>query len=477
LTQADGKPLIVDLDGTLIRTDLLYESLVRVITQEPWLLLWVPFWFLLGKHKLKEELARRSDINVGLLPYNAAVLEYLQWEKARGRRLVLCTGSNVKYADQIAAHLGLFSEVLASDSNRNITGSYKATLLTEIHGSKEFDYVGNEVKDLSVWQVSDKAVVVADSERFVDRVRGIATVEKEIYSPAPQLKDYFKAIRVHQWMKNLLVFVPLVTAHEVFHLQLVLQSLMAFVAFGLCASGTYIINDLLDLDSDRAHPSKSQRAFAAGTISIRTGLLAAAGLLATSGLLLNYMSGYFAATLLVYLVLTLAYSFRLKRLQTVDIITLAGLYTIRVIAGAAAIGVPLSFWLLSFSMFLFLCLAIVKRWSELIEMRNQNIEKVAGRGYSVPDIPVLANLACTSGLMSVLVLALYVNSTEVTRLYSYPELLWLICPVMAFWVVRVLITTSRGQMHEDPVIFAIKDKNSWLTGLVLGIILALAAYI
>lgn len=466
-------PLAVDLDGSLIQTDMLFESFIRVLKAQPWLVLLMPFWLLQGIANLKKQLAVRAEINLSALPFNQEFLKYLQSEKAAGRELILATGSNEHIAKKISQNLTIFSKVLASDDKVNLTGSKKAALLVDLYGEKGFDYAGNESKDKKIWQKSNSAIVVGN-QALVKQAEQVATVSQSFAPTATSPKSLVKAMRIHQWVKNFLIFVPLVTAHLVLDFGVILQALMAFVAFGLIASGTYIINDLFDLDSDRVHSTKCQRPFASGEVSIKFGLFFCGALLASGFSTLFLLPAAFAATLGVYFVVTLSYSLRLKAIASVDILLLSFLYTIRVVAGATAIGVDFSFWLLAFSMFIFFSLAIVKRVSELINMEKQNKVTASGRGYTVEDRPILESLGTASGYMAVLVFALYINSPEVVPLYEQPQILWIMCLLILFWTTRVWMLTARGMMHEDPIVFAIKDRVSWLIGFLAGVVLVLA---
>lgn len=467
-------PLAVDLDGSLIQTDMLFESFIRVLKAQPWLVLVMPFWLLRGIPNLKKQLALRARINLSALPFNQEFLKFVLNEKAAGRELILATGSNKRLARNISHNLTIFSKVLASDDEVNLTGTKKAELLVELYGDKGFDYAGNEAKDKKVWKHCNNAIVVGD-EALVAQAKEVAEVSHSFTPKATSPRSLIKAMRIHQWVKNFLIFVPLVTAHLVLDISVIMQALLAFVAFGLIASGTYIINDLFDLDSDRVHSTKCDRPFASGEVSIKTGLFFCAALLASGFSTLFLLPAAFAATLGVYFVVTLSYSLRLKAIASIDVLLLSFLYTIRVVAGATAIGVEFSFWLLAFSMFIFFSLAIVKRVSELINMEKQNKVSASGRGYTVEDRPILESLGTASGYMAVLVFALYINSPEVVPLYDQPQILWIMCLLILFWTTRVWMLTSRGMMHEDPIVFAIKDRVSWLVGVLAGAVLVLAA--
>lgn len=473
----DELPLCVDLDGSLIATDMLYESLVRALKKNIFIVFLIPFWVLRGPHVLKYELARRAQIEFSVLPYRKHVVQWLQEQKQVGRRIILCTGSTDLHAKALADHMGLFSEIISTTPDRNLTGRNKADLLVHRFGPRGFDYLGNEHKDLHIWEQSRHAIVVSNSDALVEKAKKVTQLEQRFqYSPL-NMRIVLKAMRIHQWMKNLLVLVPLVTAHKLFDATPAMNAILAFLAFGLVASGTYIINDLFDLDTDREHHKKSARAFASGAMPIKNGILLSIGLIVSSFLVTLHLPKLFLAALVIYFVVTLAYSFKLKSIRSLDVIILAGLYTIRVIAGAAAIAVPLSFWLLAFSMFLFLSLAIVKRVSELLNMIAQNKEKAAGRGYVTGDLQILQSLGTSSGYLAVLVFALYINSPGVAELYHRPEVLWLLCPVIGFWVTRVWIITGRGDMDEDPITFAIKDKRSWIVGVIAAVIVAAATLV
>jgi 4-hydroxybenzoate polyprenyltransferase/phosphoserine phosphatase len=470
-----SRPLCVDLDGTLVRSDLLIEAVFALLKLNPLYVFLLPLWLLRGKAAIKQRIADRVELEVTLLPYNQPLLEWLRQQKAQGRPLILATASNTKYAEQVGFHLGLFDEVLASDSETNLSGTRKRDRLVAAFGERGFDYAGNDAVDLPIWAKAGGAILVDTPPVVAQRAGAVTEVAQVFTSRRPGWRDYVKAVRVHQWLKNLLVFVPLVMAHQVTDFTLLLQAVLAFVGFGLCASSVYVLNDLLDLESDRKHPSKCRRAFAAGTIPIQHGLLLIPLLLSAAFALALLLPPWFLAALSVYYAVTLAYSLRLKRVILIDVLVLAGLYTLRVIAGGAATGLGPSFWLLAFSMFLFLSLALVKRYSELLLVQAQEQEIAAGRGYQVVDLETLAHFGVASGYASVLVLALYIDSAAVDTLYRYPEVLWLICPLFLYWISRVWLLTRRDMMHEDPILFAIEDRRShWLFAVMAGVVWAAA---
>ena len=452
-------PLCVDLDGTLIHSDLLLESALALLGRNPLYLFAMAFWLLRGKAHLKREIARRCKIEVATLPYNAALVEWLRAERGQ-RRLVLCTASDAGYAHAVAAHLDLFSEVLASDGRSNLSGRHKAARLVERYGDRKFDYAGNTKVDLAVWRHARQGVVVGPSASLGKAAARVTTVERVFERERRPVRIWTRALRLHQWLKNLLVFLPLLAAHRLFSLDAAAHAAAAFVAFGLCASGVYLLNDLLDLASDRRHPRKRERPFAAGTLPLTAGLVAAPALTLAAFALALVIAPLFALTLLGYYVLTLAYSFRLKRIVMLDVVVLAALYTIRIVAGAAAIAQPLSFWLLAFSMFIFLSLAMLKRYTELRVLQANGWNNAEGRGYRVDDLGLIQSLGAASGYLSVLVLALYINSTASEVLYHRPEVLWLLCPLLLYWISRMWVVAHRGQMHDDPVIYAMVDRVS-----------------
>ena len=477
LVQDLTRPLVVDLDGTLIRTDLLVESASQFLIQHPFQFFKPLLWLLRGKAALKSELAQRVQLDASALPYNTDVLDWLRAEKHQGRRLVLATASHRSLAEQVAQHLQLFDEVLATEGHTNLKATAKTQALVSRFGEGGYDYVGNDWPDLKVWQHANTAHVVDASAALLTRVHAQGNVGQVFDSnrPSPWMA-MLKAMRLHQWMKNLLVFVPLMAAHQYFDAQRDGLAGMAFVIFSLTASSVYLLNDLVDVQDDRHHARKRHRPFASGALSLITGwvawpvwLLLAVVL---SGLLMPVL---FSLSLGVYFVLTVAYSLRLKQLAVVDVLTLAALYTLRIIAGAAAIGVAVSFWLLLFSMFIFLSLALIKRYSELKVARDAGkTGALRGRGYEPEDLELVSSLGGSAGFIAVLVLALYIQDGQAAHLYATPQLIWLACPVMLFWISRAWLIAHRGRMHDDPIVFALKDKVSWGIGVFMVGVLVLA---
>ncbi|MHB8354911.1 MAG: UbiA family prenyltransferase [Burkholderiales bacterium] len=467
------RPLCVDLDGTLICTDLLAEALLSLLKQRPWTLLLLPLWFLRGKAYLKNEVARRVTIDPATLPYREDVLEYLRAECARGRRLILATAAARLYATQMATHIGLFSDVFATDTV-NLKGTRKAECLVAIFGTQCFDYMGDSHADLAIVPFAHETLLVAPSASLLGQATAIGRISKVFPAPNRPCTAPMRTLRPHQWLKNLLVFVPPIADHQ-FGMRTWILALLAFVAFSLTASGLYVLNDLLDLAADRTHPRKKMRPFASGQMKLAHGMLLAPLMVAAGFITALGLPSLFGLTLLFYVALTLGYSFLFKRLMILDVLVLAALYTVRLLGGAAATRIPPSFWLLAFSVFFFLSLALIKRYAELVTLRQHGQVKATGRGYHVDDFPVLLGLGMASGYSATVVLALYLNSPVVASLYRDPRVLWLLCPLLFYWLNRAWLLTHRGEMHDDPVIFAATDRVSLAVWVLSGAVLFWAA--
>lgn len=471
------RPLVVDLDGTLIQTDLLLESASQFVLTHPLQCFKPLVWAMQSRAKLKEALADAVRIDVAALPYNAALLAWLRVQKQEGRHLVLATASHQVLADQVAAHLQLFDEVFATQGQTNLKAQAKAQALVNRFGEGGFDYVGNDTPDLAVWDKAHTAHVVQASADLIARVQSMHKLGRVFDSDSqPKLQAVFKALRMHQWMKNLLVFVPLMTAHLYGDVQRLMLAALAFVAFSAMASSVYVLNDLVDVQDDRHHTRKRFRPFACGALSLLHGWMAWPLLLLASVVLsVSLLPMAFGATLGIYCVLTLAYSFKLKQIAVLDVLTLAALYTLRIMAGAVAVSVPLSFWLLLFSVFIFLSLALIKRFSELKAARDAGMSgALRGRGYQPQDLEMVASLGGSAGFIAVLVLALYIQEGQAPHLYGAPQLIWLACPALLFWISRAWLIAHRGQMHDDPVVFALKDTVSWVVAVFMLAVLVLA---
>lgn len=467
-------PLCVDLDGTLIRSDVLWESLIQLVKGNPFLLFMLPLWMLGGKARFKAMVARRTAPDVAHLPYCEVFLDYLREQSDAGRTLILATAANERPAQAIADHLGIFRRVFASDATTNLSGRHKRELLVRELGAKGFDYAGNAMVDLTVWSQADGAILVNPLPGVRSAAEGRFRILRVFQDRPRGLRPFIGAMRVHQWLKNTLVLVPLGASHQFQDLVLVGQALLAFGAFCLCASSVYLLNDLFDLPQDRRHPTKRRRALASGDIGIQSAVASMLGLLAAAFVIAALLPPDFSALLAAYWVSTLAYSLRLKQAALVDVLTLAGLYTLRVLAGSAAVSLETSFWLLAFSMFLFVSLALVKRYSELSILGACGTGERTGRGYRPEDTETLSQLGTASGFVAVLVLALYISSEQVNALYSHPKAIWLLCPLVLYWISRVWLLARRGELHEDPVVFALTDRRSHVT-VVLAIAVLLVA--
>lgn len=467
--------LVVDLDGTLINTDLLMETFWGLLKLNIFYLFIIPFWLFKGKANLKFEIAKRVDIDVSVLPYNQEVLEYLEIETAN-KSAILATASNEKFAKQIFDHLGFFDQFIGSNQTINLSDKNKLEAVDKLIGNNNYTYLGNSDDDVSIWQHCKNAVLVNASSKVKKRVLRLdINIVNEFKPQKTTLKVLVKALRIHQWVKNLLIFVPLMLMEESVTIDHVISAFFAFIAFGLCASSVYLLNDLLDLEDDRHHKTKKNRPLANGTLSLLKGTLIFPILLLSSFLIaFTSLSLEFVGVLAFYYILTLSYSFFLKKKVLLDVQVLAGLYTIRIIAGTIAVSTPLSFWLLSFSIFIFLSLAIVKRYTELLQLKKDDRGGSRGRGYEVADIELLSSLGGSAGYISVLVMALFINSSQLTTKYSTPEFLWLMVPIMLYWITRVWIIAHRGLMKDDPIVFAINDKVSLFIAVLVAIILFLA---
>ena len=435
---------------------------MRLAKNSPQLLFAVPLWLMQGRSNVKRQIASRVTLVVSLLPYNKIFIEHLHKEKLAGRYILLVTASDRTLAQQVSTHLGLFDEVIASDGHINLKSKAKADALVARFGENGFDYAGDSKADLAVWQRARGAVLVGARALVARKARAKSNVIAEFQSPTNIPKAIFRLLRPHQWVKNLLVFFPLITSHKISQPQMLWMGGLAFMALCLCASSVYVVNDLLDLDADRRHPTKRCRPLASGELPLPIGFMIGPLLVISAFTLATMISGAFAIALGVYALVAFFYAWWLKHVPLLDVFVLAALYTLRLIAGHAATGVQYSDWLLAFSLFMFLSLALVKRLQELQQAtRTSAVGSSDVRGYRGEDLPILGPLGVASGYLSVLVLALYVNSDKVSILYRNPTILMLICPMLLYWISRVYLVTNRGDMHDDPVVFALKDRVSY----------------
>lgn len=463
----DLVPLAVDLDGTLISTDTLFESALSLIRQKPLAIFWMAAWLLRGKAVLKSELARRFQPSADNLPYRAGLLDYLRQQRAAGRTLVLATASHRSTADSVAAHLGLFDEVLATSDTVNLKGALKRDELVKRYGLRGFDYIGDSKADIPVWSACRTGLVAGRMEALPGAARAAGAQQGEVFpSPRPSFKTWLRSMRVYQWVKNVLVFVAPLLNHHI-DATVLKEMAVAFLGFSFVASGTYVANDLFDLAADRKHPRKCKRPLASGELSIAQGIALSVGLV-TAGILLSLLiNKLLLACLLIYLVLTLLYSSFLKGKPILDAVVLAVLYTLRIYSGGLATGAYVSPWLFQFSMFLFLSLAFVKRYSEVRRLRYNRRGDTPGRNYRLQDLSIISQAGIGSGLMAGLVLALYVNGREIERLYPRPEALWGVCPLFVYWIIRVWLIAHRGNMNEDPILYAFGDRVSYIVGFLI----------
>lgn len=460
--------LAVDLDGTLLRTDVLYESLATLL-KRPWVLVPLAWHLLRGKAAFKAELARRVEVDVERLPANAVLLEWLRRERDDGRLLALYSAADDSVVRRVAQRFGIFDHAQGSDGKVNLAGARKHAAIVARYGPA-FAYAGDSRRDLPIWDGCRTAVLVGDVERLRRQLPNSVVIERTFPAPAGRARCWMRALRLHQWVKNLLVFVPLLLSGYRAPDPLV-ASLLAFIVLSLMASATYIVNDLTDLAADRMHPVKRERPFASGALPIRSGLFAIPILLGLAALPLAWLPARFVAVAVVYLVCTLAYSLRLKKAPILDLILIAFMFTLRIVAGMVAIDAAVSPWLLTFSMFFFFSVAAIKRYDEVRLMASRNDAEVAGRGYRALDGPFLMALGLTTAVSSTLVFFIYlVDPASPSREYARPQLMWIICIVLAYWLGRAWLLASRGAMHIDPVLFALRDRVSLFLGAVTLIV-------
>ncbi len=477
-TRADashGPPLCVDLDGTLIAGDALWESVLALLRTKPLLALLLPWWLMRGKAGFKRAILQHITLDPASLSYREAIVTFLREAHKGGRRIVLTTASDERIARPVADYLGVFDDVLASDGTTNLKGETKLRAIRERIGDEPFDYMGDSSCDVPLFEAARQVHLVGHGG-----VRHHASVTDasrsfvgERHSVASQIA---RAMRPRQWVKNVLLFVPLLAAHRVTDVSLLLTIVAAFFAFSFAASAVYILNDLLDLPSDRRHPRKRQRPFASGKLPILYGPPVALALIILSFLIALITTNLlFVAMLGAYLVLTSAYSLFVKRMLVLDVVFLAGLYTHRIIAGGVAVDLFPTFWLLAFSMFLFVSLAFAKRYTELLTMQQRNEVNAHGRGYGVGDLELVRVVGPAAGYLAVLVFCLYIHEGEdAARLYERPILLWFIAPVFLYWITRLWFIAQRGNLHDDPIVFALTDKVSYLAAFVAALLLVAA---
>jgi len=466
-------PLVVDVDGTLIKTDFLFEALLQLAARHPFELWRVPLWLLKGKARFKAALAAFGDPGTQSVPLREETVVLIDAARAAGRPIYLASASDRRFVDALAERLGCIAGVFASDDTVNLSGKAKAERLVREFGAGGFDYIADAEVDFHVWRSARKVLALTHGNAFERRLLKAFPQAEIVARPRPQLREYVRALRPHQWAKNALVFLPLVAGHF-FDTPSLTAATLAFICFCMAASSAYLINDLLDLPSDRDHPRKRMRPFAAGSVALQHGIALAVVLVAGAIAIAFTLPVRFLEVLCIYWVTTLAYSTVLKRKIVLDVVTLGGLYALRVLAGVAALETMYSQWLLMFCLFLFLALAIVKRCSELIARENEGKGAPPGRSYRFEDLRTLFAFGAAAGYGAVFVVTLYLASPEVRALYDEPNRLWLVCPILLYWITRVFMIANRGELHDDPLVFALTDRASWASAACVVLVLALA---
>ena len=454
--------LAIGLDGTLTLVDTFYESVFKLLFVKPFLVFFFPFWLLAGKAAFKAKISSIIPFNPESIPYNTDLIEWIKHEKAQNREIALCTSSDISIAKAVSTHLGIFDHVIGSDGKVNNSGLDKRAILDGRFGVTGYDYAGNSINDVDVWAGSNKAILVAVSEQVESKALKICHVVKRFPRLPISISSWRKFFRIEQWIKNLLLFVPIFAAHKLLSMDALLPLFPAFLSFSLCASAGYILNDLSDLESDRQHPHKCNRPLAAGVISVKYALFLVTLCIVSSFWIGSVVGLMFVWCLFAYFGTTVLYSFVIKRFAIVDCIFLAGLYVLRIIGGGIAANIMPSFWLLAFSSFLFLSLAFQKRYAEInVHILNNNVH-ISGRGYRISDGPLLQIMGIAAGYASVLLLSLYLNSEKVKSLYTQPDLIWIALPLLLLWISRLWLKAHRGEIYEDPVVFALQDRGSLL---------------
>ena len=465
----DEIPLCVN-ERALLKTNVLNEAIFLRIKRNPLNLFLIPLWFLPGNSGRIRHLSQGISINWRTIPVRESIVKRMQAALEGNRRVFFLTSMPHTWAQELCAEIDCTKATIIDE---NAIATSDRSSLTDVFSAAQFDYIGDGRRDLSICQSARRVLIVGSSRGAIARAKKIAAIDGIIPGDSAGLITFIKMIRTHQWLKNFLVLVPLLAAHRLMSLSNIRIAAAAFMAFCLCASSVYVLNDLLDLESDRQHFRKRNRPIAAGKIAVSQALGVGLLFLVAAAWLALSISRLFTLTVAIYFVMTLAYSLRLKRQVIVDVMLLAALYTIRVVAGAVATTVVPSFWLLAFSMFLFLSLAVVKRYSEMLVTLSEDKQYAAGRGYSVEDLPVLLSLGVSVGIAAIVVLALYINDPATNRLYPATIWLWPVPPLMLYWVSRVWMKARRGEMHDDPVVFAMRDWQSLLTVALVGLFFAL----
>ena len=472
MNHKNSTPLFVDLDGTLVKLDTLHQALFLLLRRDFISIFRLPGWFLKGKAYLKDQVMKRVSLDAPVLPYNQTFLAWLRKQHAAGRKLILATASNYRTANAVAEHLGIFSETIASSADNNLRHNRKLEAIRE--RTEHFAYAGNDNADFPLWDAADEIILVNPNAAAK---RAYAAHADHVFEERrPFWRMFIKAMRCHQWLKNVLIFSPMLLAHQFQKTSCIIDSLLAFFAFSFAASSIYVLNDLFDLSADQHHPRKCKRPFAAGELPISFGAVMMPLLVAASIAFCIFLPARFALVLLIYYIITTLYSWRLKQVAIADLLTLAILYTMRIIAGSVGTEIPSSQWFIEFAIFLFFSLAIVKRISELIDMQEDEEadHSKRERGYSHDDQPLLLALGAASGYLSVLVFTMYLGSEKAQEIYTNPHYLWIFCPLLLYWITRIWHLAWRGKVDDDPLAFAAKDPQTYLVG-AIGVITILLA--
>ncbi len=475
MNQKEAEIICVDLDYTLISTDILVEQIVLYLKKKPTAIFLTPFWLLKSKQYLKEKLSENVQLEYAELPYRDEVLSFLKQEKEKGRRLVLVTASNIQIAQDINNHLKLFDEVYGSDYNFNLKGKNKAKFLERKFGKGNFIYIGDSIADLPIWKIAKKSILVSNSRIINLLLQKRKNFSGNLLNYRTKIEDFSRLIRVHQWIKNLLIFLPLLLAHEFNNISIIGKSILAFISFSFVASSVYIFNDIVDIRNDRNHPSKKHRPIPSGVTSAYTGLFVCF-LLLTIGIVVAFsVSNEFTLTCIMYVLLNFVYSFFAKRIPIADIFLLSTFYVLRIIAGSLATGIPVSNWLLAFSIFFFLSLATLKRYVELNLIANSE-KNMYGRPYNIDSSNFFQILGINSAFASIIVLILYINSEKVNTLYKSPSLLWFDAFLLLFWLAMLWNYAKNKSIDHDPILVILKNPTFLFT-LVLMIIIWISAII
>ena len=467
-------PLCVDLDGTFLSTDSLHEALLHILRHKPLQILSLLPALLRGKAAFKQAVTRMAGLDPALLPVNEPLAAYIRAQRAAGREIALVSAADKHFVAEVAARHDMFDHAEGSDGSTNLAGAAKLKAIQARYGS-DFVYAGDANVDLPIWKSARAAIVVGNDSRLARKVASLTPIEVQFPSLGSYAKSWLQELRIHQWAKNSLLFVPFVLAGPLATAQDFLEALLGFLIFGLFASSGYVVNDLLDLESDRRHRTKKDRPFAAGRLPISHGVVCVAGFLLLACALCLLLPPAFFLAAIGYFAGTLFYSFVLKRIAVVDVIALGGLFTVRIVAGALLLADPISLWLLSFSMFIFSSLAIVKRYTELHEAQKAGVTELHGRGYIVAELPMLLATGVASSVAATVIFLIYlIDERFPSGLYTHPNWLWLIFPLLLIWTMRVWRLTVLGRMNEDPVLFAIKDRFSLVLGVLVLLLIVLA---